>query len=115
MVKAEGRSLRVVHTPGHDAGSICLYDEDCRILFTGDTVFASGTTGSARSGNIDDLRKSLKRLTSMKVDVILPGHGEIAYEKGGEAIRLALERITWNENFPRNLPYHMRRDMRCGG
>jgi glyoxylase-like metal-dependent hydrolase (beta-lactamase superfamily II) len=33
-----GRSLSVIHTPGHTPGSICLLDEENRALFSGDTV-----------------------------------------------------------------------------
>ena len=36
--------LKVIHTPGHSAGSICLYEENEGILFTGDTLF-SGSIG----------------------------------------------------------------------
>jgi len=108
IVDAEGHRLTVVHTPGHDDGSICLYDETCKILFSGDSVFASGTTGSARSGNIDDMKKSLKRLATMDVDILLPGHGDIAFENANEAIQLALERLTWSDRAPNNTPYWMR-------
>ena len=34
--------LRVIHTPGHSPGSICLYCESQGILFSGDTLFADG-------------------------------------------------------------------------
>lgn len=33
-----GVRLRVLHTPGHTPGSICLLDEEHRVLFSGDTV-----------------------------------------------------------------------------
>ena len=35
-------SLKVIHTPGHTPGSICLYEPKSKSLFSGDTVF--GTT-----------------------------------------------------------------------
>ncbi len=34
--------LRVLHTPGHTEGSVCLFAEDDGILFSGDTLFAGG-------------------------------------------------------------------------
>lgn len=34
-----GRSLRVIHTPGHSGDCIMLYDEEQQILFTGDTFY----------------------------------------------------------------------------
>lgn len=33
------RYLKVIHTPGHSEDSIMLYDEDNKILFTGDTFY----------------------------------------------------------------------------
>ena len=34
--------LRVLHTPGHTEGSVCLLDPDAGLLFSGDTLFAGG-------------------------------------------------------------------------
>jgi glyoxylase-like metal-dependent hydrolase (beta-lactamase superfamily II) len=108
IIEAENHRLQVLHTPGHDGGSICLYDAANRILFSGDTVFASGTTGSLRSGNLADLTRSLRRLTTLDVDILLPGHGDIAFKNGNKAIQLALERLTWLDRLPDDAPYWMR-------
>ncbi|HUX38065.1 MAG TPA: MBL fold metallo-hydrolase, partial [Rectinemataceae bacterium] len=37
-----GTSWRVIHTPGHSKGSICLYDEGAGLLISGDTIFRDG-------------------------------------------------------------------------
>src|SRR3990170_7527974 len=37
--------LEVLHTPGHTEGSICLYLQSLRILFSGDTVFPMASFG----------------------------------------------------------------------
>ena len=34
--------LRVLHTPGHTEGSVCLLAEDEGLLYSGDTLFAGG-------------------------------------------------------------------------
>jgi glyoxylase-like metal-dependent hydrolase (beta-lactamase superfamily II) len=94
IIETEGRTLTVLHTPGHDGGSICLYDAANRILFSGDTVFASGTTGSLRSGILADLTRSLRRLTTLDVDILLPGHGNLVMDNANEVIALALKRKT---------------------
>lgn len=107
-VEVEGRKLTVIHTPGHDNGSICLYDEAHKILFSGDTVFSSGTTGSLRSGNINDLKQSLRRLATLEIDIMLPGHGDVVLDRANEVIDLALERITWLERIPDDAPYWLR-------
>ena len=37
--------LRVLHTPGHTEGSVCLLADDEALLFSGDTLFAGGWGG----------------------------------------------------------------------
>jgi len=68
--------LRVIHTPGHTPGSICLYDEKEKLLFSGDTVFANGFGRTdLPGGSEEDLRKSLQRLKGLKIEKLFPGHG----------------------------------------
>ncbi|ASJ00328.1 MBL fold metallo-hydrolase [Thermococcus gorgonarius] len=70
--------FELVHTPGHTAGSSCLYlnDGETSIMFTGDTVF-KGTVGRTDlpTGDGWELRESLERLSEFEVDFGLPGHG----------------------------------------
>ena len=69
----------VLYTPGHTSGSVCYYEEEKRILFTGDTVYAKGTISDlSYSGNYGSYIKSLNTLNSLKVDTMLPGHGAIS-------------------------------------
>jgi len=71
--------LRVLHTPGHCSGCICLYEPDHELLFTGDTVLAGGTlSGILGSGNISDYIKSLQLLSRLRVEEMYPGHGRIS-------------------------------------
>jgi glyoxylase-like metal-dependent hydrolase (beta-lactamase superfamily II) len=70
--------LRVLHTPGHTEGSVCLLAEDEATLFSGDTLFA-GAWGRVDlpGGDADAMVKSLARLTGLEDQVaVLPGHGE---------------------------------------
>jgi hydroxyacylglutathione hydrolase len=72
--------LRVIHTPGHTSGCICVYELNERLLFSGDTVFANGTLSEiATSGNISDYVNSLQRLSSLRIVEMCPGHGRISY------------------------------------
>lgn len=74
-----GFSLQVLHTPGHSSGSICLYEPDLQILFTGDTIFANGVLGGIfPSGSISDYTLSLRDLSKLRVKEIYPGHGRIS-------------------------------------
>ena len=72
--------LRVVHTPGHTSGCICLYEPKEQLLFSGDTVFAGGTlSDTAGSGNVSDYMNSVQRLNSLKIREIYPGHGKLSH------------------------------------
>ncbi len=69
---------RVIHTPGHTPGGICLYCEATETMLTGDTLFSEGGFGryDFKYGDVSILYKSLERLLSMDGNIrIFPGHG----------------------------------------
>ena len=85
-------TLSVIHTPGHSSGSICLYEPDARLAFTGDTVFRGGNIGGVfGSGSISDYFESIKRLRMLKVDDYYAGHGP-ASENPEKEFSAAIER-----------------------
>jgi glyoxylase-like metal-dependent hydrolase (beta-lactamase superfamily II) len=71
-------ALRVVHTPGHTPGSVCLYAERLRLLFTGDVLqvikgrlaYASWLFSHDHAG----ARASVERLAALEVDRIALSH-----------------------------------------
>lgn len=68
--------LKVIHTPGHTAGSISILVEDA--LFSGDTLF-KGTHGRTDmpSGNFIEILASLKKLMQLSDNIIVyPGHDQ---------------------------------------
>lgn len=69
--------FKVLSTPGHTPGSICLYSEGEGIMFTGDTLFYSGIGRcDFKYGSEAEMRASLRRLFSLDGDIkIFPGHG----------------------------------------
>ena len=69
--------LRVLHTPGHTEGSVCLLEEDEGLLFAGDTLFAGGWGRvDLPGGDPDEMVASLARLTELEDRVgVFPGHG----------------------------------------
>jgi glyoxylase-like metal-dependent hydrolase (beta-lactamase superfamily II) len=74
-------SLRVLHTPGHTSGSICLYETREGLLFSADTLFAGGTLSYiAESGSVGDYLDSLRRLAAFRIAEVYPGHGRISVE-----------------------------------
>lgn len=85
--------LRVVHTPGHTPGSVCLYGARDRILFVGDNLqrrFGRLTFASTLYSDDPVLaRRSVWRLTALDVDTIVFGHfAPIEGRAGDELARL---------------------------
>ncbi len=70
--------LRVLHTPGHTAGSVCLLAEGDGLLYSGDTLFAAGWGRvDLPGGDPEAMVESIARLTTLKDRVaVLPGHGQ---------------------------------------
>ena len=68
-------TLKVMHTPGHTPGSICLLGE--KVVFTGDTLFAEGIGRTDFAGGSDHgMEESLKKLLRLSDSlVVYPGHG----------------------------------------
>ena len=85
--------LRVLHTPGHTEGSVCLLSEDDGVLFSGDTLFAAGWGRvDLPGGDPDAMVESLVRLSELENNIgVLPGHGR-ATTIGAERAWLELVR-----------------------
>ncbi len=84
LIKVGTESLRVLHTPGHTLGSICLVGE--KLVFTGDTLFAQSIGRTDFPESYPQLmRQSLDRIVALPDSLLIyPGHGEmsnIAIEK----------------------------------
>ena len=75
VIKLGNVELKIISTPGHTKGCICILAEDN--LFTGDTLFAdSYGRCDLYSGNARELRASLRSLRSLDGNLIIyPGHG----------------------------------------
>jgi len=76
FVVAAGLSFKVLHTPGHTPGSVCLMCEN--VIFSGDTLFwgSCGRT-DLPGGSWSTIRISLKRLADLPGDYkVYPGHGD---------------------------------------
>ena len=76
-------SFRVIETPGHTNGSVCLLCEDC--IFTGDTLFAGSCGRTDLGGSMLDMLASLKSLAALEGNYsVFPGHGpetDLDYER----------------------------------
>ncbi|HVP04842.1 MAG TPA: MBL fold metallo-hydrolase [Dehalococcoidia bacterium] len=70
-------TLRIIHTPGHTLGSVCIYCPQERALFTGDTALGLGTVAISPPphGDMALYLQSLAKLQTIDSAVMLPGHG----------------------------------------
>ena len=68
--------FKVIHTPGHSKGSVCFYDENNKVIFSGDTLFCR-TVGRTDfiGGDFDLMMDSIKKLSLLPLETaVFPGH-----------------------------------------
>lgn len=73
-----GMELRVLHTPGHSPGSVCFYEPNEKILFSGDTLFRHGMGRTdLRGGDYAAIVCSIRQklMTLPDETVVYTGHG----------------------------------------
>ena len=107
--------IRVVHTPGHTAGSVCYLIEENGILFSGDTIFSNGDTLSRSvpfpGYDRDQYIRSLKRLSEIGFEGVCGGHGTPLLAGGSVKLQALLEEYpdppTWG-GFFKSIPSRVR-------
>ena len=93
LIHLGNNEFKVILTPGHTEGGLCLYDEKDKMVFTGDTLF-SGTWGRTDlpTGSFVDIITSItNKLMPLPDDTIVyPGHGKITMIQDERNIYLEL-------------------------
>ena len=86
--------FKIFHTPGHTQGGICIYCEEEKMLFSGDTMFR-GSWGRTDlpTGNFVDIINSItnKLMKLPKETIVYPGHGKSTRIGDEEPIYLELK------------------------
>lgn len=86
--------FKVLHTPGHTAGGTCLYCEEEKLLFSGDTLFR-GTWGRTDlpTSNFQDIIESITNKLVVLPDetIVYPGHGKSTMIREEKPIYLNLK------------------------
>ncbi|MFX0069540.1 MAG: MBL fold metallo-hydrolase [Candidatus Hermodarchaeota archaeon] len=67
--------LKVVQTPGHTSGCICIYEPFKNYIFTGDTLFEGAISNIYESGSLSEYINSLEILNTLKINAFYPSHG----------------------------------------
>ncbi len=74
IINIEPFELMVITTPGHTPDSICLYEKEKGLLFSGDTFYPGSIYLHFRESNLKDYKKTIKRLVKLDINWIFPGH-----------------------------------------
>lgn len=90
-IQVAGIVLRVLHTPGHAPGAVCVYAADLGCVFTGDTLFNGGPGATGRSySDLPTLKDAIRaKLFDLPDETVVhTGHG------ADTMIRAERERMT---------------------
>jgi glyoxylase-like metal-dependent hydrolase (beta-lactamase superfamily II) len=97
-----GRSLEVLHTPGHSPGSLSFLDREAGALFCGDLCYLGQMLLFVSASDLASFRRSLHTLAAIAPDVraIYPAHGPVPLTGDDMlAIRDAFD-LVWNGKAP---------------
>jgi glyoxylase-like metal-dependent hydrolase (beta-lactamase superfamily II) len=91
----------VIHTPGHSSDSICLYNEDNKVLFVGDTPVVIRISDSCYE---KDFINALQKLCQKTIESIYPGHGDPVLSGGHSLLIESLNNIQNRTKRDNNIP-----------
>lgn len=93
----EGK-LTAIKVPGHSKYSTCFLvrKEGKNMLFTGDTVFFDGKISllNCPGSSLGDYRENINKLSSLSVDLLLPGHGIFTLKEGQKHVNKAIHHLS---------------------
>ena len=81
IIDIGGRTVKVIHTPGHSPGHMCFWEEEKRYLFTGDLVYKDTLLAYYPSTDPEAYLSSLERLSFLPAKRIFPGHHSLDIEQ----------------------------------
>ena len=118
--------LKVLLTPGHSTGHICLYEPEKKLLFSGDHIMAEGIPPTSylpgySENPLGDFINSFHIFNTLEADMVLPGHGPV-FNGLNERIQQMLHQINQHQldvinvlgNEPKNA-YEIARDILKSG
>lgn len=71
--------FQIIKTPGHSPDSICIFEKNKGWLFSGDTLYPAPIYLHLKESNLNDYKKSLKKLLKLKISRIFPGHDDFSF------------------------------------
>ncbi|MFW9993164.1 MAG: MBL fold metallo-hydrolase [Candidatus Odinarchaeota archaeon] len=75
--------LEVLHMPGHSPGSVCLWNEPCGHLFTGDVIYQGPLFAHLPGSNLHDYQASIRKLANFqdRIKLLFPAHNDTPLER----------------------------------
>lgn len=89
--------IKILHTPGHTPGSICLYLQNQKLLIAGDLIahrFGLKLPARSFTADIDQEIQSIKRIAGLDFDIICFGHGSPIMSNAHQAVADFAGRFT---------------------
>jgi len=89
--------IKILHTPGHTPGSICLYLQSKKLLIAGDLLahrFGLRLPSRAFTVDIDQEIQSVRRIANLEFDVICFGHGSPITHQAHQAVADFADRLA---------------------
>ena len=94
LIHVGNLEFKIIHTPGHTKGGICLYCQEHNLLFSGDTILRRtwGRTDLPTGSFVDIINSITNKLMILPEDTIIyPGHGKSTMVREEESIYLDLK------------------------
>lgn len=80
MIDIGSRKLKIIHTPGHSPGHICVYDVTYGYLFTGDLLYEGTIYAFYPTTNPQQLTESLERIAECSTQKIFGSHNGLGLD-----------------------------------
>jgi len=89
--------VRIVHTPGHARGHLCVFDETYGSAIVGDMIAGFGTIViDPPEGNMEDYLQSLRKLQELDATALFPSHGPVVRQAQTKLAEYVEHRL-WRE------------------
>jgi glyoxylase-like metal-dependent hydrolase (beta-lactamase superfamily II) len=99
---------RMFPTPGHSEDGVSIYVPERRALVAGDSV-TTGIVPAIGDGDSRVLQRSLYRLMTLEIDVLVPGHGPVVH-----GVSQTREWLGWLASYLAGIRTAARRRVRSG-
>jgi len=104
VVRVGGASLSVLHTPGHASNHACFLIERTGMLFTGDHLMSGSTVVILPpDGSMRLYLESLRRLLTLPIEMLAPGHGAVIPEAKSDIERVIAHRLKREQKLVNSL------------